>query len=739
VAEAQVVQVVAPTRTMVYAWVKWRRACRAGAIVERRAFWALVRVALAVALLGGCAKLPRGRSSVDAVSIEGGDEVDTDDAAEKIATAPSPRFLGLFRGVVYDYEIYDERVLARDLERIERYYRARGHYAARVRAARVERTGPQSVRVSIEVDEGPAFLVRSIHVEGLESLTPAEAASVRGAVRRELGEGEVFDEEAFARATGVLEWSLKNHSFALAKVEKDAAVDVASQKVDVTFQTAPGPRVTVSEVRFEGIGDLPEDKLRTIFNVRPGSVYSEDVNDDGRQTLIELGVFSDVDVRPGVEQAPEGARALAMPLVVKVSRARLRTVRLGGGAELDSLRAEVHLVGRWEHRNFFGGLRNLRVELRPELVLYPTRLPGLQAPNAFLPAEQSRVELRQPGFFEARTTGFVRLEGNTYPVILQPKSTGDDSILGYFEARAMAGVERPFLKRFWASLGHGLQYALPFAYRGQIDERLSQIVVSYPELTLRYDGRDDVLRTKRGFYAALTTQFAGVGGDARDLRLQPEARAFVPIGRGRRFVVATRAAAGFLTPFNYAQDVPRDPDNGALVPSALDAQLLFFRGFFSGGPSSNRGYPLRGVGPHGYIPFFNPQASTSQLANGCEVDQSGRVVQFDERCLVPLGGLSLWELSAEGRAYVGGPFSIALFCDASDVSLQRYTVRLNRPHLSCGTGARYDTPVGPIRLDVAYRVPGLQTLGGADRRDEQAPPTLLGAPITLQVGIGEAF
>lgn len=704
-------------------------------------FRALVGAAFAILALAlvGCAKLPPGKSAVDEVTIAGGDDVDEDDAAEKIATSASPRFLGLFQGVVYDYEIYDERVLARDLERLERYYRARGHYAARVQAARVERTGKRSVRVSIEVDEGPAFLVRAVHIEGLESLSPEAAASVRRAARRELKEGETFEEDAFNRAAGVITWSLKDHSYALARVEKNAAVDVASRRVDVTFQAAPGPTARVSEVRFEGHGDLPEDKLRTIFNVRPNTTYSETANDDGRQALIELGVFSDVDVHPGTEQAPEGARTIDLPLVVKVSRARLRTVRLGGGAELDSLRAEVHALGRWEHRNFFGGLRNFRIELQPELVLYPTRLPGLQAPNAFLPAEQARLELRQPGFFEARTGAKVRLEGNTYPVILRQESIPGEPILGYFELRAMAGVERPFFKKFWVGLGHGAQFARPFAYRGEIDPRLTDIIISYPELTLRFDGRDDVLRTRRGVYLATTLQAAGLGGDARDLRVQPEARAYLPLGRKRRFVVASRLNAGFLMPSNYAKEVPRDGPTGVLAPSPLDAQLLFFRGFFSGGPNSNRGYPLRGVGPHGSIPFFNPEASTSQIANDCDVSAAGVGRAYDEKCLVPTGGLSLWEFSIEGRAYISGPFAAVLFCDSSDVSLQRFSLRFNRPHVSCGLGGRYDTPVGPVRLDVAYRLPGLQTLGGSDQRDERTPPTFFGAPIALQVGIGEAF
>ena len=47
---------------------------------------------------------------------------------DKIATRESPHFLGLFEGVVYDYEIFNLYVLQRDLQRIERYYRARGFY-----------------------------------------------------------------------------------------------------------------------------------------------------------------------------------------------------------------------------------------------------------------------------------------------------------------------------------------------------------------------------------------------------------------------------------------------------------------------------------------------------------------------------------------------------------------------------------------------------------------------------------
>src|SRR5205823_14750472 len=109
-----------------------------------------------------------------------------------------------------------------------------------------------------------------------------------------------------------------------------------------------------------------------------------------------------------------------------------------------------------------------------------------------------------------------------------------------------------------------------------------------------------------------------------------------------------------------------------------------------------------------------------------------------EQCAVPLGGLSLWEASLEGRLQISGPFEGVLFCDASDVAAKEITIRPSRPHLSCGAGARYDTPVGPIRLDVGYRIPGLQVLGPMTP-DEQPPDTFLGIPLALAFGIGEAF
>src|SRR5258708_856761 len=112
--------------------------------------------------LFACSSIPKGRSSVDAVSVVGAREVGESDIEEKIATVPSPKFLMLFRGLVYDYEIFDRLRVQHDLARVERYYHARGFYEAHARAGRVIKKSDGHVLIEIVVEEGPPTLIGSL-------------------------------------------------------------------------------------------------------------------------------------------------------------------------------------------------------------------------------------------------------------------------------------------------------------------------------------------------------------------------------------------------------------------------------------------------------------------------------------------------------------------------------------------------------------------------------------------------
>ena len=284
---------------------------------------------------------------------------------------------------------------------------------------------------------------------------------------------------------------------------------------------------------------------------------------------------------------------------------------------------------------------------------------------------------------------------------------------------------------------HNVQISDPFTYVGPLDPDLDTAVVSYPELFLRLDARNDRLAPTSGAYASNSLQIAGVGGDARDIKVQPEARGYVPLGG--RYTLAARGTVGFLFADNYGEtvapnafDAPLGADRATWV---RDIQLMYLRGFFAGGPGSNRGYALREIGPHGRVPFYNPGQSSEEFSEGCELT----TVPADDlspNCDLPLGGFTLWEASLELRFPLLGPLRGAVFADVADVSPYKLDFRFDHPHLAVGLGFRFVTPIGPIRLDVGYRVPGLQA---PDSPDERTPDELFGLPIAVSFGIGEPF
>ncbi|HKQ69769.1 MAG TPA: BamA/TamA family outer membrane protein, partial [Polyangiaceae bacterium] len=133
----------------------------------------------------------------------------------------------------------------------------------------------------------------------------------------------------------------------------------------------------------------------------------------------------------------------------------------------------------------------------------------------------------------------------------------------------------------------------------------------------------------------------------------------------------------------------------------------------------------------------NSDACKNAITLYCDGDGTPAHPQHHDTlaCQFPTGGLSLWEASIELRFPIVGDLGGAVFCDASDVSRYRFDLRFLYPHLSCGAGIHYDTPVGPIRLDAGFQLPGLQVL------DPKADPSekVRDGFFAIALGIGEAF
>lgn len=190
---------------------------------------------------------------------------------------------------------------------------------------------------------------------------------------------------------------------------------------------------------------------------------------------------------------------------------------------------------------------------------------------------------------------------------------------------------------------------------------------------LTWDTRDDDLNARQGVYIDLdVTPFVGIGGGGLGARLYLDARQYISLTRDGGLVLATRAQLGTV--------------NGASLTQVPPEML-----FFSGGAGTVRGQSYKSLG--------------IDLPGGRQV-----------------GGRSFSALSAELRADLSGPWSVVGFADGGFVGAGSWWDGVRDSHYGAGFGVRYDTGLGPVRVDIATPL------------DSSA-----GSEFELYIGIGQAF
>ena len=703
-----------------------------------------------------CERADLSNCVIQKVEVLGNRAVTTSELKEKIATTETSRLfsgvvekipiLGLWDRLTVDYERLDPFVLERDLARIER--------EARVRAGRTIKLPNKQVRVEIVVTEGQPVHIAKVDItwkDPRKGLHPGVTRAVESA-RSDLTIGATFEEQGFEATKKKLLRAMTDRGFAYAQAQGDAHVDLTTHQAEVVYTLELGPESKFGPITIEGNAPLPTERLLAAINAREGQRFSTSALEAAELSLTELGVFG--SIQPVPQLAPVGQpRNPIVPVVFRVSVAPLHAAVLGGGAEVGG-RVAFHLQARWEDKNFLGGLRHFAVEARPGIELYPLTLQTLFSPKntvLVLPELRLRSELQQPGFVEARTTGVISAAANVYRLPTSEVILNDPVIVGYLEFAGRAGVER----RFWASRINVSFYTVvqndrPFSYK----QGFSVSPVGFTSITLPFlqttgsidlrlgqNGKPDRVNPHSGIYFQNDLQIMPYGLALKaihDVRVRPEIRGYIPIAK--RWTLALRAAAGLLFPLDSYGTKLLEPNvcAGLLTtdPAApecnSDLQVLQFRAFFSGGANSNRGYPYNGVGPHQKVPLSN--------------------ITLNRNTPVATGGLTLWEASVELRAPIVGPLGTVFFLDGSNISPSVAQFDFSAPHLSAGFGLRYDTPVGPARLDLGVRIPCAQKLGNCSpvydpssidkaalSSTEGQAGTIFGLPVAISIAIGEAF
>jgi len=289
-----------------------------------------------------------------------------------------------------------------------------------------------------------------------------------------------------------------------------------------------------------------------------------------------------------------------------------------------------------------------------------------------------------------------------------------DVIVGYRIAQGQLGINIADNRFFKVGLEMVLGAHYPFTYVGQKDERLDKAVISKGLLTTRLGSESARIQLDNVWDFSF--------GTTKDWKWTPSLSVWIPFSD--EVTLMFRGNLGMLFPSGYGQAL----ENGIQEGDTRDQQFLYIRGFLSGG-QTNRGFPSEWLGARGPASFLAPLMSLTDFRDKCQWDSGAA------ECNMAMGGLSMWGGTAELGFPIAGPVSGVVFADTSDVSREKTNFRFQYLHLSPGIGFRLNTDLATVRLDIAYRVPGLQVVGGASELWERDPGNLLGLPITFNLGI----
>lgn len=584
------------------------------------------------------------------------------------------------KGFLFSHGKFSEELLTKSVNSIEELYKDDGYENVSVQP-KVEDFEPE-VDVTFNITEGPQDKVGTLQVlgnrtESLEVLTKAHPLHLKP--------GVAFSRKMLEADRNDLLASYLDRGYQNANV-RSAAVPAANDphRINVTYTIEEGPKASITEIVLLGEKHTKPQFISEITGreIEPGQPLSEGHFLQGESDLYGLGIFdwaSVAPLRPVVDQTGE-------EVLVKVHESARNTMDIGGGIEI------IPRDG------------NLPVNA----VVVPG-IPPISLGNKFAISQQSYVGPRFTfdfarhnlrGKAETATIGTIlsRLDQRGFFTYADPHLAGSSwsSLLSLSVERT---TENPI---FTADLGQAsfqIDKSLDAKHTQHLIARysfqrtdLSKIVI--PELVLpqdqrvrlsTFDGeyvrdtRDKPLDAHRGIYQTFDfgVTSKALGSSADFVRFLGQTAFYKPVKPW--LVWANNFRLGLAKPFS-GSDVPLSER------------------FFTGGADSLRGFPINGAGPQRPVPVCaNPTNQSS-----CTLIS------------VPVGGNMLFIFNSEARfplpirSGLGG----VVFYDGgnvySNINVRQFADDFTH---SVGVGIRYQTPVGPVRFDVGYRltsVPGVR-------------------------------
>jgi outer membrane protein insertion porin family len=526
---------------------------------------------------------------------------------------------------------YDPDRLTLDRELMRRFYLKNGYADFRVVSALAELTpDKRNFFITFTVEEGERYKFGKIEVD--TRLRDLKSEQIKDVI--EIKSGAWYDSTKIDKGVNRITNQVGTLGYGFVEVRPRVRRDQKTKTISIKYEVNEGPRVFVERIDVSGNVRTLDKVIRREFKLVEGDGFNAAKMRRSRQRLQNLNFFEKVSVEQVPGSAPDKS-------IIKVAIEEKSTGSVSFGAGYSSTNGPLADIGLQEN-NFLG---------RGQLVKF----------NVVIAAEKSQVDVgfREPYFLGREITAGVDLFRTRTD--RQDTSSLDTDAYGSSVLFSYPILEA--LSQKWA-------YSLSQTKITDVATDASQVIIDTQNAnknrlnseirhTLAYDKRDSRVNPTDGYYAGITTAYAGLGGDSNFVRNSLNAKYFYPVAD--QWVFSLVGSAGWV--IGVGEDV-----------SFLDRLFL--------GGNRVRGFDSAGIGP---------RDSVKEDALGSEWNYSGQV-QLDFPLGLPdsfrLTGRLFTDLGSAGGIEEANPAGSSIEATAS----LRATV---------GIGFQWVSPFGPVGIDFA--------------------------------------
>ncbi|HEX5216209.1 MAG TPA: POTRA domain-containing protein [Vicinamibacterales bacterium] len=616
-------------------------------------------------------------------------------------------------------EEYNEVEIMRGLQRVLAQLARLGYYQATGAPIAEFALGAPgddaSAVVRLDITQGPKGVVGDIIFAFKDQRSGVVTdAELRAAMVSKTG--QPFVSANVGQDVFVVENVYRNKGFRSATAEIKPGYNEDGTRVTLNVSIVEGLQIFIGSIVVVGNRSVSEASIREQIPLRVGEPFSEAAQLEANNLLRARGVFR----RVTVQEEPRLVGETLATVVISVEESPANSVGVGGGLEV-ARRVRTAPDGTLDDTFDFAprgfvdlSRRNLGGRNRQVNFFARASLRRRNVPDDPL-LDASGLELSE---YRVSATFRERLAFNTNTDVLVGVTTEQANRTTFSFVREAGNVDilRRLSPRVSLSGRYVLDYTelfderIPEDERPTIDRFFPQVRLSIVSTGVLWDRRDNPLTPTRGTQSSVDVEMAArsIGSEIGYVKLFTQLAGYQAAPTFRT-IIAGRVQVGIARGFKRLAVLTDNNGKPVLDPegnpvTGVVEDLPASQRFFAGGASSVRGF------------------QTDRLGVSEIVNDNG----------LSVGGNGLLVLNAEIRRIVGKlwgrNFSAVGFVDGGNVFARASDLDVTRLRAALGFGVRYDSPLGPVRLDFGFKTKRLFYGNGTRERGWE-----------YHLSIGEAF